>query len=151
MRRMSHSLVTETSLLPSSVVLALRYEEEAHENITSLPNSTSTNWMGRSPFPCKWKEIESGSCKEALLTLISKSARLGAIVGIGAAVAEGAVGEASSTLGLGMVVSPGDVQAVIATTNAAPRIANASARLIADVQCICFGVGVRRSVWGQNP
>ena len=95
--------------------------------------------------------MESGRCKETLLTLMSKSACPGVGIATGEAVATGAVGEIRAGLGLGVAVSADEVQAVTATANAAARIANASGRLMADVQWICFEAGVRRLVWGQIP
>jgi hypothetical protein len=89
-RRISQSHVTAISCPASKSILALRYEEEAQEKTKSVPNSTSMTSIGRSPRPSRWKEMESGNCKVASLTVASKSARTGAIVGAGLGAGVGA-------------------------------------------------------------
>ena len=88
-RRMSQSHVTATSRPASKSVRALQYSEEAQEKTRSVPNSTSISSMGRWPRPSKWKEMESGSCRVASLTLTSKLASIGVEVGVGVDVGVG--------------------------------------------------------------
>jgi hypothetical protein len=168
-RRISQSHVTAISCPASKSILALRYEEEAQEKTKSVPNSTSMTSIGRSPRPSRWKEMESGNCKVASLTVASKSARTGAIVGAGLGAGVGAgvdvgvevgvnvgatvgveVGvNVGATVGVevgvnvGATVSSGESQASSPTAMAVARTADAKKRIIAQAQWIYSEVAVR--------